>query len=376
MTFCRTNRSCRTFNRRSTIASPLLPFVVAGVFAGVAHAAWADDPARCAGIADDHARLACYDGAFGHGAPPAHATEPSKPALPAEHAAQPPAGRVAQPMAALAIAPERSMIGERWSRYDAATGYPFLIRLHNSNYVILRHADRVNPTPSSPTHPWTQAPEDINREELKFQVSFKARVWESADRAFATWLGYTQQSNWQVFNASQSRPFRETDYQPEIMFVTQPDRPLIGSWRWQLFNVGFVHQSNGRSGTQSRSWNRVYTQFGLEDDHFGDGRLALFVRPWLRVHEPASKDDNPDITDYLGYGDVSLLWRRGNQTLTVTGRGNPRTGKGALELEWSAPAVGPFRVYLQAFTGYGESLIDYNFRQTTFGVGFSLNDLL
>ena len=104
--------------------------------------------------------------------------------------------------------------------------------------------------------------------------------------------------------------------------------------------------------------------------------MALFVRPWLRVHEPATKDDNPDITDYLGYGDVTLLWHRGKQTLTVTGRGNPRTGKGALELEWSAPAVGPFRVYLQAFTGYGESLIDYNFRQTTFGVGFSLNDLL
>ena len=391
MTYCTMLSPCRTCNRRSTIKSILLPSVVAGVLAGAAQIAWANDPAHCAAIADDHARLACYDAAFGHEAP-AHTSAPGEPAPPAErptqpsaetstlspteHVTQPPGGRVAQPQVALAIAPERSMIGERWSRYDAATGYPFLIRLHNPNYVILRRADRVNPTPSSPTHPWTQAPEDIDREELKFQVSFKARIWESADRALATWLGYTQQSNWQVFNAPQSRPFRETDYQPEIMFVTQPDRALIGDWRWQLFNLGFVHQSNGRSDPESRSWNRVYAQFGLEDDRFGDGRLALFARPWLRIHELASKDDNPDITDYLGYGDVALLWRRGSQTLTVTGRGNPRTGKGALELEWSAPAVGPFRVYLQAFTGYGESLIDYNFRQTTFGVGFSLNDLL
>ncbi|HET7261041.1 MAG TPA: phospholipase A [Casimicrobiaceae bacterium] len=349
----------------------------------MAQPANANDSAHCAAIADDHARLACYDAAFGHPAPsslthssPTHSS-PTSASTHAESVRVPaPTGRLAQPQASLELPPGRSMIGERWSRYDAATGYPFLVRLHNPNYVILRHADRVDATPSSPTHPWTQAPEDIDREELKFQVSFKARVWQSADRALATWLGYTQQSNWQVFNAPQSRPFRETDYEPEIMLVTQPDLPVAGNWRWQLFNLGFVHQSNGRSDPESRNWNRVYGQLGLEDDRFGDGRLALFVRPWLRIHESSTKDDNPDITDYLGYGDVTLLWRRGGQTLTITGRGNARTGKGALELEWSAPAVGPFRVYLQAFTGYGESLIDYNFRQTTFGVGFSLNDLL
>ena len=379
MALCRSGRPCRTFNRRSTIELRWLPIVVAVLLAGAGEAAQAGQPSQaaqnaqpagatgpeqCATLADDRARLACYDAAFGR-PPPAQSVP-----------APPPSGRLAQPQASLELPVERSMIGERWSRYDAATGYPFLVRLHHPNYVILRHADRVDAAPASPSHPWEQPPQDIDRDELKFQVSFKARVWESADRALATWLGYTQQSNWQVFNAPQSRPFRETDYQPEIMFVTQPDLAVAGNWRWQLFDLGFVHQSNGRSDPESRSWNRVYGQFGLEDDRFGDGRLALLVRPWLRIREPASKDDNPDITDYLGYGDVTLLWRRGGQTLTVTARGNPRTRRGALELEWSAPAVAPFRVYLQAFTGYGESLIDYNFRQTTFGVGFSLNDLL
>lgn len=268
------------------------------------------------------------------------------------------------------------MIGERWSRYDAAAPFPYLIRLHNANYVMVRHSDRINVAPASPTHPDAGGDSGIERDELEFQVSFKARLLESRDREVAAWLGYTQQSNWQMFNAAQSRPFRETDYQPELMFVMQPDIAVAGDLRWQLLNLGIVHQSNGRSDPTSRSWNRIYAQFGLEDDQFAGGKLALFVRPWLRIHESLAKDDNPDITDYLGYGDVTLLWRYGRQTLTLIGRGNPATGKGAAKFEWSFPAVGPFRFYLQAFTGYGESLIDYNFRQTAIGVGFALNDLL
>jgi phospholipase A1 len=271
---------------------------------------------------------------------------------------------------------ERSLIGERWPRYDPAPGHPFLVRLHNPNYLVLRHADRTNVTPASPTHPLLETGRDIERDELKFQVSFKARLWERSDRRYAAWLGYTQQSNWQALNGAQSRPFRESDYQPEAMFVVQPDLPLFGGLPWQLVNVGAVHQSNGRSGAASRSWNRLYAQFGFEHDDVAGGKLAILVRPWLRLHEARDSDDNPDITDFLGHGEVIALWRHGEQTVTFTGRVNGKTGKGAAQVEWSMPAIGQFRFYVQAFTGYGESLIDYNFRQTTVGAGFALNDLL
>jgi phospholipase A1/A2 len=340
------------------------------VVAVVSSAALAGDPATCAAIAEDHARLACYDAAFTFerpGTAPRDATTDSRAPLAAD--AQP-QGSADQP-----AADERSLIGERWSRYEPASGYPFLVRLHNANYVMLRHSNRVNVAPVSPAHPDADTSRDIERDELKFQVSFKSRLWESSDRRYATWLGYTQQSNWQALNAPQSRPFRESDYQPELMFVMQPDRALIGGLRWQLLNVGLVHQSNGLSDPGSRSWNRIYAQFGVEDDHFAGGKLAILARPWVRLHERSTRDDNPDITDYLGYGDLTLLWRRGEQTLTFTGRANPRTRKGAAQIEWSAPAIGAFRYYVQVFTGYGESLIDYNFRQTVFGAGFSLNDL-
>jgi phospholipase A1 len=38
--------------------------------------------------------------------------------------------------------------------------------------------------------------------------------------------------------------------------------------------------------------------------------------------------------------------------------------------------LGPLRGYVQAFTGYGESMIDYNWNQSTIGFGIALNDAL
>jgi phospholipase A1 len=49
---------------------------------------------------------------------------------------------------------------------------------------------------------------------------------------------------------------------------------------------------------------------------------------------------------------------------------------GSLQLDWSYPldAEHPraLRWYVQLFTGYGETLLDYNFRQTTLGLGLAL----
>jgi phospholipase A1 len=354
--------SRRAVRRSLSIAMPLLrirllALAPIAVVSALAHAA---DPSACSKLSDDRARLACYDAVFRHDA--------------GAQNEQPAATSQASVADATQADDSRSLLGERWSRYDDLPGHPLLVRLHNTNYLVLRHSDRTNDSPVSPSHPASGAQRDIQRDELKFQVSFKARLWASDDRRYATWLGYTQQSNWQALNGARSRPFRESDYQPELMFVVQPNVALAGGFRWDLLNLGLTHQSNGLSDPGSRSWNRVYAQFGFEHPDVVGGRFAVLVRPWLRLSERADKDDNPDITDYLGHGDVTLLWRHGKQLLTLGGRLNARTGKGALQLEWSAPATGPFRYYLQAFTGYGESLIDYNFRQTVFGAGFSLNE--
>ncbi len=235
-------------------------------------------------------------------------------------------------------------------------------------------AGRTSPTTRRPRRRWADC-----RDRCRWTTSrqsFSSRSRRGCGRPtaakYAVWAAYTQQSNWQIANGDLSRPFRETDYQPELIFTYRPDLEF-GGFRWRLLNLGLVHQSNGRAEPLSRSWNRIYAQFGFERDNF-----ALLVRPWYRFKEGADKDDNPDITDYYGYGDIVGLYRtdRGH-TFTLTGRGNIRERKGSVEFEWSTPPLlGPFKGYFQVFSGYGESLIDYNWKQTTVGAGVLLNDLL
>ena len=53
------------------------------------------------------------------------------------------------------------------------------------------------------------------------------------------------------------------------------------------------------------------------------------------------------------------------------------TNKGAARFVWMTPRLlGPIRGYVQAFSGYGDSMIDYNWKQNIIGVGIAVNDTL
>lgn len=335
--------------------------VAATPFAGVAAAV---PGAECLSIPDDSARLACFDRAVGAAVGRVEATGEAPAAPPATAAATVPAGTAA-------AEPERhSLLDTAWGFLpDSRKAY---VRLHEPNYLLFaRYTTDVNREPYEPLFDAFAEDYDFEDVEAKFQISFKGRLATTEDRRWGLWFAYTQQSNWQVYAGDISSPFRETNYMPELFGSFRPGVE-IGGFDFNLLNFGFNHQSNGRADPISRSWDRLFVEGGFERDN-----LALVVRAWARVRPGDYEDDNPDITDYLGYGQVTALYRRGEDTFTLMGRGNVATGKGAAQFTWtSRPLLGPMRVHFQLFSGYGESLIDYDWNQTTVGLGVTLNDLL
>jgi len=230
--------------------------------------------------------------------------------------------------------------------------------------------------------------------EVKFQLSFKFKIWRDIVRSEAikeiiekntgirgvdVWVAYTQQSFWQLYNSAFSAPFRDTNYEPELLFNfrVQQEIPGLMGTKLQFINLGFNHQSNGRSVPLSRSWNRIVANFGLEKDNIG-----LLLKTWYRIPEDEINDDNPDITRYTGYGELwgTLYWR--NQRFAVMLRNNLRSENlGAIQLDWSMPLstinenlAKKISLYVQYYNGYGESLLDYNTSVNRISAGLMLVD--
>jgi len=248
------------------------------------------------------------------------------------------------------------------------------VRPHNPNYVLpLFYTTKPNLNPNSPSQEAQDfTSNDMRNTELKFQISLKSKV---AQDLFGTnadlWFGYTQDSHWQVYNEDNSRPFRATDYKPEI-FLTQPvtaNLPFGG--RLRMLGVGAIHHSNGKSDPISRSWNRLYLMGGAEW-----GKFSVVPRIWTRVNnEDDSSEDNSDIEDFMGYGDIKFLYDLPKQqSISGTLRYNASTHKGAAQIDYVYPLTANVNGYVQLFQGYGESIIDYNYETTAIGVGIVLND--
>lgn len=216
----------------------------------------------------------------------------------------------------------------------------------------------------------TPAAPALDRTEVEFQVSFKfplaRQLWGNND-LLAT---YTSRSWWQFYNDDDkvSSAFRETNYEPEILF-RHYGGPRLPGGRVAGVDFGLNHQSNGRSEALSRSWNRVLAQTFLD---FGD--LGLAIRGWYRIPEDEADDDNPHMHRYFGYGDIRAVWTPNRNTFTAMLR--PGTEESGYELTWSYPITDVLRVYALYFNGFGESLLDYNRRVERIGIGIAVNDYL
>ena len=258
-----------------------------------------------------------------------------------------------------------SPLDERIALERAKKKKKFVLSPHRPNY-LLPIAYNAHPNRSVVTSDSGASPD---KTEVKFQLSMKYPVAENlfGERA-ALYFAYTNLSFWQAYNSSVSSPFRETVHEPEV-FLAFPNDWTIWGFKNRLMFFGVSHQSNGRSDLESRSWNRIFADFIFEKENW-----YLSVKPWLRI--PESDDDNPDIEDFLGHGELRLAYAKENQTASLLIRGNPQTGKGAVSLNWSFPMSRRVKWFLHYFNGYGESLIDYNISVNRLGIGIAFTDWL
>lgn len=271
---------------------------------------------------------------------------------------------------------KRGALSNRFVNERATAFDPYVITPHRMNYILpITFTDSLNIDAYKNVDQWSENITDI---ESKFQLSIKVPLnyddilLENDGLFFAM----TLESWWQVYANNISKPFRETNYQPEIFYIAPLPWHPFGSNTG--FLVGAEHQSNGRSQQLSRSWNRVYAGILMETDNF-----AMAIKPWIRLRENEKEfeldpkgDDNPDILDYMGHFEVTMAYKFDELEFIFEGRQNFARHKGGYKFGATFPFWGRLKGYVEYFTGYGNSLIEYNHKQQRIGIGIALTDIL
>jgi phospholipase A1 len=271
-------------------------------------------------------------------------------------------------------APKESFLTEKINNERDANRNLFSLVQHRQNYLLpISYSTGPNPITLDGI-----GEEKIDRFEAKYQISVKTPLWLQPDDLSGVYFGFTAVSFWQLYNDETSKPFRETNYQPEVFYQFNSDLSLAG-YKFNLLRIGLNHMSNGQSGLKSRSWNRI-TATAL----FSDENTAYYIRTWLRLPEDDKTsrldplgDDNPDINDYYGRIELGFGYRLGSLDITSSIRNNLSfdDNRSGIEINITYPFNKRYDLLIQYFNGYGDSLIDYNRHQQRFSVGMQIRFL-
>jgi len=255
----------------------------------------------------------------------------------------------------------------------------FNIMSHHQNFLLFSSYTNKTLTEKQ----WnSNGTRDYNKEynrksnEIQFQLSIKLPLYSNLfDTGADFFAAYTQQSFWQIYDTENSSPFRETNYMPEFFLEWQPDLQ-IGSSTLKQIRLSLIHQSNGQNIGASRSWNRTEVSFLMQNDNFSYGMIA-----WDRWQEDekediseASGDDNPDLEEYIGKQKVFIAYENDDYKFSLTHQNNLFNydiNKGNTIVDFIFPSINKnFDFFVRYFTGYGESLIDYDVKinRASFGI--------
>lgn len=249
----------------------------------------------------------------------------------------------------------------------------FALKPYKPNYLLpFGYADKKYKTYSA---------DEYKNVEAEIQISLKLPVTKNLlgmDEMY--YLAYSHIAFWQIY--TNSSPFRETNYNPEG-FIVFPVFDDISDVKLRTIKVSLAHQSNGQGEesikidkdgnteivNRSRSINYFYA-----DATFQYNNLLMdfiFLTPSFGE---SNLSDNPDIMDYWGYTSMKFRYFKQKDIYTLMVRGNPSTGYGAVEATYSHPLFqDKTYIFAKFFSGYGESLIDYNNCVTKFSIGVAFS---
>ncbi len=224
------------------------------------------------------------------------------------------------------------------------------IRSYKRNYLLLYQGGTPNAA-------------DGMHDYVKYQLSIQQHLCKNLH------FGYTQKSFWSV--TAPSLPFRETNYNPE--FFLDYTAHGSGILRWGKIGL-FEHESNGRDGLDSRSWNRIYWEPRLVVDDpeklpLNFRRMVVALKWWYAY----SATENADIRDYQGNNELSItLDQYWMQWVFIVRKGRI-WDYGNMQVEINYHFMGNMDLFFQLWDGYGESLVDYNRSATRYGFGIAIN---
>lgn len=209
------------------------------------------------------------------------------------------------------------------------------------------------------------------KEETEFQISFMIPIQNKIFGSnFDLNAAYTHHAWWQLYNKNYSRPFRETNYTPELFVrYIDPSTSEFAGIDLMAADIGFVHQSNGQIQIISRSWNRVYGRVFLQSMGF-----KFIASGWYRLPEKRRDDENRNIYDYMGYGELEVVKNLSKHTLALK---FPLVARHfSADFKYSYPWKDNLRWYLSYQSGYGHSLIEYNRYTQRYGAGIVLDSFI
>ncbi len=177
-------------------------------------------------------------------------------------------------------------------------------------------------------------------------------------------VAYTQLAFWQLY--ADSAYFREINYNPEL-YIMIPTSEFNDGKFLKAVKFSFEHESNGRGGDEERSWNLLSSSF-----YFQYKYIFSELKLWYRLAD--NFDYNPDLIDYMGHGHLKFIFPYKKHLAELKLRHN-FSNHSAIELSYSYPIFGrkDLFLYVKGFSGYGESLIDYDNKVDKIGIGFSIS---